>query len=206
MTDPRWLEHLPLVRFTLNRMKASGELQQPLDDDLLQEGRLAVGEAVRTWNAGKGAISTWVCARVRYAVLNYLNKQHSGGINSRAHKVRMTELPPDEWAAEHGGDDELDEQRTWGPQLRALTYADPPEGYANPSDEATGAVLGDQLRFALGLLKGRDYAVLDALYGLEGEALTATQFAQATGLSRPGVYVRLNAALRRLARLMGSKP
>jgi RNA polymerase sigma factor (sigma-70 family) len=184
-------------------MRASGELQQPPDDDLLQEGRLAVGEAVRTWDAGKGALSTWVCARVRYAVLNYLNKQHSGGINSRAYKVRMTELPPDEVESDGLEDDDASRRAHGRESPQEMTYADPPEGYANPSEEAAGAVLVDQLRFALGLLKGRDYAVIDALYGLESEPLTATRFAQDTGLSRAGVYVRLNAALARLTTLMG---
>lgn len=188
MTDPRtlWRDNLPLVRFTLDRMRAHGELQQPLDDDLLQEGCLALGVALTGWDPAKGALATYAVRCIRGAALDHLNTERNRGVGSRRQPVEVEPLP-----------DEADGT--------GLSYALPPEGYADPSDAAEAAVLKAQLRYALDLLDDKDRQVLDALYGLTVEPLTLAEYGALVGLTGEAVRLRRGTAVRRLARLMGER-
>jgi RNA polymerase sigma factor (sigma-70 family) len=79
-----WVEALPLVKFTIKRMIQSGALDPHYArEDLLQEGNLSAGKAIRTWEPLEAAFSTWITSNVRGALLNFLAVQSNRGMGSK---------------------------------------------------------------------------------------------------------------------------
>jgi RNA polymerase sigma factor (sigma-70 family) len=179
-----WLDGLPLVRFTLTRMRANGELLSPVDDDLLQEGYLAAGEAVRLWQPPLGAFSTFLVSWIRGRLLTYLNKAGSS-FSGRA--VVAGPLP----------DETVD-----GPGTSYAYTASEPEGYADPLEETEATQRTAHLRYALGLLSATDRQLLVNLFGLDGDRWTAENYRRAYRLPLATVNWRKRQALKKLFRLM----
>lgn len=199
MTDTRavWLANLPLVRFTLNRMKADGELVQPINDDLIQQGALALGEALARWQPDRGALSTFIVAAIRGAVLDFMAASRSGGMGRRA--LALQPLPPDTDAP---GDEAEDYQAADG-SLHYGRTGYTPDGYEDPAARVERDTVLRQLRFAVDLLNDSDRDLLSCLYGLDGSRQPAEVYAERVGVSRRTINTRKAQALRRLARVMG---
>jgi RNA polymerase sigma factor (sigma-70 family) len=98
-----WEQALPLVKFTITRLIRSGRLDSSFSsDDLLQEGNLAAGAAVRSWHPDKGAFSTWVMRRVHGAIQDHIRREAGGMIGGRR---------------AHGSTTALDESLTDGTEI-----------------------------------------------------------------------------------------
>lgn len=54
-----------------------------VSDDMLQDAREAAGKAVRTWDPAKGEFSTWITARVRYAIADHIRREAGGMVGGR---------------------------------------------------------------------------------------------------------------------------
>lgn len=88
-----WEAALPLVKHTISKLLAAGQITtEQATDDLLQEGNLAVGRAVRTWEPDKGTLATWVCRAAHGALLDHLRRQSSGMIGGRDSGVAVAAL------------------------------------------------------------------------------------------------------------------
>jgi DNA-directed RNA polymerase specialized sigma24 family protein len=71
-----WLAAELWVKFVMASLQCG-------DEDALQEGRLAAGLAIRSWNPARGAFSTHVASQVRGALLNWCNSHATAGVGSR---------------------------------------------------------------------------------------------------------------------------
>lgn len=200
VTDSRqaaWLESLPVVWATLTRMRAAGEIQQRLDDDILQEGYLAAGLALRRWTPERGPAAPLIAAYVRGRVLNHLNTQHNGGIGSGRQKVQMFHLPETAPLPGTNSDNLPPDSPADG-----LIYAEPPDGFDDPAVALEREALLKQVRFAVELMDAEDRDMLKALYGLDGEPVTLNEYATRQGWAiRTAGRLRVR-ALERLRRML----
>lgn len=109
-----WLAADPIVKFAMAERNCG-------DEDALQEGRLAAGLAIRSWDPAKGAFSTHIANAALGAITNWLNQEATGGIGSR--RVASEGFAPDTVSLYDPADgaDEDDERPT---RLDRLTYQD----------------------------------------------------------------------------------
>lgn len=88
-----WNYALPWAKYTIKQMIERGTLDPfYAREDLLQEGNLAVGNAVQTWDPAKGTLGTWVCANVRGHLLNYLGLQSNQGFGTKHVRSKTYQL------------------------------------------------------------------------------------------------------------------
>lgn len=171
-----WHAGLPLVRVAARQLQAAGSLGV-LTEDLLQAGHLAVGEAVRRWDPLLGAFSTFIVATLRGKLLEAQADGLNGGI---------TDLPEGSEAdPDHDG-----------------AYLEAPEGYRDPAVEFCAVDDQVALRFAVDLLPADERAVVSAVYGLDGERLTADEFARLTSATMEQVKTVKARAIARLREIM----
>lgn len=79
-----WEQALPLVKSTISRLIRQRRLTaDQATGDLLQEGTLAAGRAVRTWQPDKGAFSTWVVNNAQGALMDHLRRVSNGLVGGR---------------------------------------------------------------------------------------------------------------------------
>lgn len=78
---------VPVVKSVISRLLSRGTITpEQATDDLLQEGLLAAGRAVRTWQPLKGAFATWVHHAAHGAMLDHIRRVSSGMVGGmRAH-------------------------------------------------------------------------------------------------------------------------
>lgn len=97
-----WEQALPLVKFAVGQLVRGGMNSAACTEDMLQDGNLAAGRAVRTWDPKKGEFATWVVARVQGAIRNHLTRERSGMVGGRdahgqtAHLEEEAALSPDD--------------------------------------------------------------------------------------------------------------
>lgn len=93
-----WIESLRIVLYVFHLMRRTGQLIAAPDDmDMIQEGALAAGRAVKRWNPEKGTLSTFLVPAIRGAMLSYAaqeRKQMPGVIQMQA---IVAEIGDDEW-------------------------------------------------------------------------------------------------------------
>lgn len=70
-----WQIAEPLVKFTIKRMRERGEAYECDWEELLQEGMLAAGEAMRRWDSSAGTFGAFTVSWTRGRLLDYLNSQ-----------------------------------------------------------------------------------------------------------------------------------
>jgi|ADGO01.1.fsa_nt_gi hypothetical protein len=64
--DLLWAQAMPLVKMVVGRMGRNGSVRsEDADDDLLQQGMLIAGDAMRAWRPLECAFSTHITNRVR---------------------------------------------------------------------------------------------------------------------------------------------
>jgi RNA polymerase sigma factor (sigma-70 family) len=79
-----WLQAVPLVKSTISRLIASGNLTpEQATDDLLQEALLTAGRALRTWDPDQGAFTTWMTRAAHGAILDHVRRTMSGMVGGR---------------------------------------------------------------------------------------------------------------------------
>lgn len=65
-----WMQAVPLVASCVGSMHRKGELRDVDRDDMLQEGNLAAGAAIRKWKPLESTLGTWVWVCVRSRLLS----------------------------------------------------------------------------------------------------------------------------------------
>lgn len=202
-----WKDAVRLVPMIEARVR-KGYGGETADPDLLQEGALACGRAVETWDPQAGAFSTWVAHVVRGAMLDYVNEVHKGGVGSKAADVTMVDMHDAvAFSGEAtGGEDRPGMSQGFAGISRgelltyrgviasdAYTIGDDhvPEGMDEPDREAFKAELHEALNQIRDPL---DRKVLVDYYGFDGPAKTLAELAKELGYSVTGVRKRLIAA------------
>lgn len=77
-----WLDSLKFVVFVRMQMRRSLPFVRLDDMDILQEGNIAAGAALKRWTPKAGTLTTWLYPHVRGAFLSYAGKESS--IDQRA--------------------------------------------------------------------------------------------------------------------------
>jgi RNA polymerase sigma factor (sigma-70 family) len=72
-----WIDTAKLVLYVFHLMRRAGSLPgvAPDDMDVIQEGNMAAGRALKRWDPSKGALSTFLVPSIRGAMLNYREKE-----------------------------------------------------------------------------------------------------------------------------------
>lgn len=180
-------QHLPAARRLARRVAGWGRPE--LRDDIEQEAALALVEAVRDYDPGRGIpFASYALWRVHCRVVDYL-RAHGAEANRGA-------APPVPEGEERDSEDEgAGALRDALERRRALLEA------PGVDDEAVRNALLTQLERAVASLPERDRQVL-ALYWEEG--LSLAEIARVLGVSRARAGEVHRRALRRLAALMGA--
>lgn len=155
-----WEQALPLVKFAVKRLIKSGALAaEYATDDLLQEGNLAAGKVIRTWDPFEGAFSTWVIRRVSGALANHIARESSGLVGGRD---------------AHGTAGSINDD------YRIQTLYGAPAGFDDPSDEAERLQVSDRIRVAVSVLPAFQREVIIAVSGLGDSPISLRRFAKQT--------------------------
>lgn len=197
-----WKAAMPWVKFVISSMARQG-----VDEDLLQEGNLAAGAAVRSWDPDKGAFSTHICSYVRFEMLKHLNEQKAHGTGTRwlAESGQPVELVP----VEAEGEEDAEPQE--------LTYADTghtPEGFGDPGIELQRQTAIETLQKLLATLAPEDAANLSDFYGVIASTTaerapqdpsTVREWARKKGLPLGTAHRLISAAKRKLEQSRNSR-
>lgn len=182
-----WLAARPLVKFTIKRMIQHGEIDPSrwADDDLRQEGLLAAGLAIRTWDTLEGAFNTWVPGKIRTELLSYLQGETNGGVGGPRRQGATTSLHEPYKAASNSydGDEDDDDKAT---KLEMLSY---PEGEGIISPET--AMSRETALRLLDRLGPFDRDVTRRLFGFDEKPQSTHQIAAQLGVSRKRVRTAL---------------
>ena len=170
-----WVAALPLVKLTITRLISSGRITtDQATDDLLQEGNLAAGRAIRSWDPDKGAFSTWVMRAAHGAMLDHLRRASSGMVGGRAARGGTSTLI--EEAIEDDG-----------------TFEEAPEALQRMQESM-------QLRVSIASLKSvQDRELIKRYYGLGCEAEQLKDIASKWGFPLRTIERMLTGALKKLA-------
>jgi RNA polymerase sigma factor (sigma-70 family) len=215
-----WTAAIPWVKFVISSMGRQGLISWPharrarkeLRKEVLQEGSLAAGGAIRNWDPDIAAFSTYICLRVRGDLINYLNEQKAQGLGTR-------------WLAETDQDVELvtihadPEEDEDGEEIAPYepTYADTghvPEDLADPETELERQAQPAGLRGLLARLAPEDAANLRDFYGISistdaeqapSEPTSIRDWAARKGLSRMTAHRLVAAAERKLGQKQNSR-
>ena len=75
-----WLHGVRMVLKLTDRLYKLGILYLEDLDDAVQEGNLAIGEAIPSWSNNRGRYSTYVWTCIRNAMVKYSSEQRRGGV------------------------------------------------------------------------------------------------------------------------------
>ncbi|MCE5292951.1 MAG: hypothetical protein ABFC80_09325 [Coriobacteriales bacterium] len=190
-----WLAARPLVKFTIKRMIQRGEIDPSrwADDDLKQEGLLAAGLAVRSWDTLEGAFSTWVSGKIRTEILSHLQGEGNGGVGGSRRGGKVSSLQEPFKSESPGCDDDEDEDDKVT-RLDMLTY---PEDEVIPSPET--AMNRETALRLLDRLGPFDRDVARRAYGFDGKPQSIREIAAAHDVS----FRQVHTAIARVGTLLG---
>lgn len=204
-----WQHAIPLVKLAIKKSTRRGAIaREDADDDLLQQGMLIAGEAIRTWNPFECAFSTHIVWRVRGDLFNYCTERSRGGVGSyKQRPVVLSTSDTREDAALAGDEDDGDDKGDDGTFEATLTYegvrkpsgqydgiSNAPEGYGDIPEEADKASLDEAVRAAVALLPSKQRELVEALAGLNGTLMTVEQYADRERITTRAAFFRLAAA------------
>lgn len=174
--QPLWLQAIPLVKRVISQLIARGTITtDQATDDLLQEGLLSAGRAIRTWKPGKGPFPHWVCRTAHGAMLDHIRRAASGMVGGM--RASGKTLPLFEEILE-GGTREPYEMVLQEQQAIAI-------------------------RSAISRLKiPEDRELISRVYGIDCEAETLPAIATQWGRSLRSVQRMFSTACRKLAGLL----
>lgn len=96
-----WLEARTIVNAVVGSMYAANEIHNAEREDVLQEGYLAAGSAIRSWEPIEGTFNTWVTRITRGCILKSLNKLDRTHLASAdVENLTDADAPPTERGAE----------------------------------------------------------------------------------------------------------
>lgn len=215
-----WEHAIPLVKMTVGRMARSKEMRRDVTDDLMQEGMLIAGEAMRTWDPVECAYSTHITRKVGWGTLETLTKRHNGGIGGKDQRPALFSLGDSRdgmFGLGADPDGEQGEDEDDGTFEAGLTYAGVrrsdkkgpgqydgmgvvPEGYADPGEEADRQQQEDTVAAAVKTLKPRDQKMIRSVFGFGQKPEHIDAFASRTGATPRAIYRRRREVLKRLSK------
>lgn len=211
--DLLWQQALPLVPLAIRKAKRSGAIAaDDADADLLQQGMLIAGEAVRTWKPIECALSTHVVWRVRGDLFNYVTERARGGIGSYKQRPDVLSLGDDRPNTAKTSDIDGEDGEDDGTFDAALTYAGVvmpggqydgdgyvPQGFDDPSVEADCAAK-DAIRASLQHLTDEEQDLVCCVFGIgDGKTQTLVEYAAARDIPLRTARRRMAAAKEILA-------
>ncbi|HKU13523.1 MAG TPA: hypothetical protein VJQ52_03955 [Steroidobacteraceae bacterium] len=200
--DLLWQQAMPLVKLVVGRMGRSGAVRNSAakpgtrDDDLLQQGMLIAGEAMRQWKPLECAFTTHIGNAVRWKLYEFLGRRHNHGIGSHVQRpaVFNTSDSRDGLYGFNSVDYDEGDEDDDGSFEAALTYAGvirpngqydgcgyTPEGFGDPSEEADKHE--QQVRAALQHLTDGERRAICAIYGIGEPACAPSEYAAKVGVS-----------------------
>lgn len=203
-----WGRALGLVLRAELKIRKRFELEE-IDPDMVQEGNLAAGKAVETWDPDRGAFSTWISVNARGAMLDYLNERNKGGVGSKSSAAMMVDMEegvassPELDGAEdmpgmkQAGQISRGDLLTYegvqiGPDLEGEGYL--PEDFESPERLALIA----RIRDVIGSLRTTDAYILKAYFGLDRPKRTLAELADDTGYSVSGIRKRVTVLIQQV--------
>lgn len=174
--DTLWKHAIPLTYFAVRRLVETGKVRSEFaSDDMVQEGLLAAGQAVRTWDPLLGAFSTWVMPRVAGALMNHICAEAGGMVGSRAQRSEVVEF-----------DDAVP--------------ADTDSPFPSPEAFAAQEQLAQDVATALAACRDpEDEAILRAVYGIGVPEQSVAEYAREKGMSVRSAYNHLTSARKNFA-------
>lgn len=171
-----WEQTIYIVKHAVTRLLQAGQLApERASDDLLQEGYMAAGKAVKTWNPDLGMFSTWISHAVRGAMLNHLKAESTGIIGGRDAGLITTQLA-DDITPDMEGDE--------------------------PTEEIERLKDAVRVRIALGHLEERERLILERWFGIDCEPEPMDAICMVVGLKRVQVWRIIKNTLRRMKHMM----
>lgn len=168
-----WLEAVRIVLFAAGKNRMGAET----DMDVLQEGMLAAGVAVDSWEPEKGAFSTWVVAKTRGAMSDYYRTELRRGTGSKAAPLPFFESLDESAGVIDAQDTEDAPGVEWvdeSPVHDALDLG----GFESPEQAAYVEQVRDVVR-GIECLELR--TIIQSYYGIEQEPMTLQEIANSTG-------------------------
>lgn len=157
-----WQAAIPIVKHAVTKLLRSGQLStDSATDDLLQEGYLAAGPAIKSWNPDAGMFSTWISHAVRGAMLDHLRRECSGMVGGRDSGRRTTVMEDD---------------------IAMDTEAVTPAAETERSNDAL------RVRVALASLGAREQLIVKRWFGIDCEPESLDQICMIAGLKRVQVW------------------
>lgn len=163
-------EALGYVNLTLKRMIERGLMgQDQINDELVQEARLAALEACRSWQPFISTLGSWVEVKIRSTVQDHLRYAASGQIGGRdsgypvlSENTPLEQVEPDDPAT-------LADSLSYTPVRRrhAPHGEEAPEGLGNPEDEAARLQEQEIARRLVGTLTPDEQDLVRALFGID---------------------------------------
>jgi RNA polymerase sigma factor (sigma-70 family) len=195
-----WQETLRLVLYVAKSLAGKGI---PFTDDLLQEGNMAAGLGLDTWDPELGALSTWIVPKVRGAMMDYSMKDRMRGTGGKDGPTPiMSSLDAsagviDDYAASDlPGEAEQD----------SATRHDSTELPAYESPE-TATYRAQVRQYVDRLPVGRVRGAVQLYFGLDGQGeFSAGEIATLYGISRSHVHRLITAGLDLIRRQHETRP
>lgn len=196
-----WQDALRLVIHTETRLRKGFGLEEA-DEDMIQEGAIAAGQAVDSWDPDRASFSTWVITNVKGRMLDYLNEQGKAGIGSKSTPVAVVDMEEGvAYSPELSGGEDLPGVKQDGaiPRSELLTYEGVrigdatdgagyvPAGFENLDTQTLHA----QLRDVIKQLPIHDEIMLRSYYGLDVPRMTLAEMCELFGYSPSGMRKRI---------------
>lgn len=197
-----WKAALPLVKVAVRRLVRDGGTRT---DDLMQEGALAAGEAIRSWRPIECALSTHLILAVRSALYDSRVVEGNHGIGSQKQSTVVLSIgDPRQNADARTEEDEADDDGSFD---AALTYegvvmpggqfdggGEAPEGLGNPEEEAARMQCESAIENAVARMSPANAELLRCVHGIGCPVEHPDAFAERQGMHRATVYRRLQRA------------
>lgn len=191
---------LSWVRFALTKLQRRGVVHtEDINEDLYQEGALALWRAVQNWDPVQYKFSSHIIVYIEGALMNYSLKQAMQGIGSheaaREHGVSASAAslndPAERNESSTGQTDTLQDRLDY----RALGTGTP-EGLGLPENEIAREMTDRIVEQLMAELSSEDAALIRAVYQQEQ---TIQDYATVTGIPRKTLSNRAEKIRQRLA-------
>lgn len=205
-----WEHAIPLVKMTVGRMARGNKAAAPdAFEEMLQEGYLIAGSALRSWDPIECAYSTHITNTVRWQLISHLGETRNHGIGSHAQKPAVLNLcdsrdgmfgfGSDEHTEEDEDDGTFDAALTYEGVLRPSGqydgYGSAPRDLGNPADEADLQRQEEAIRQAVESLPQDQRLLVQALMGFDEAPMTVRQYAKWAGIPSSTIGNRLLRAI-----------
>ena len=189
---------LSWVRFALTKLQRRGVIRVPdIDEDLYQEGALALWRAVQAWDPLLYKFSSHVVKYLEGAMINYSMQQAMQGVGShstynRRGQTQMTSLNETVQSESHDATGELD---TYQDKLDYRDVSGPPIGLDLPENEIAREMTDRIVEQLMAELPSEDAALIRAVYQDE---TTFRDYAKTVAVPRSTLQSRARKILKTL--------